>query len=199
MSNSAPTNSANFSAQSEQAVPTQPAFFVTEDEPFNLIFHVVGNDDRIGGVRYQSHISPYFATADQARAFKADALEQYPDCYCMAHTAYYRSEDDSNRLELLAAIVPAMSADAAMLNKLQQDIDKTIGALSSQQQAAFIEALERIQTTHDYLLKRISSEDCVTDSGIEQITGILNVQLDEILAAAKLKAQNQRAQKSPEL
>ncbi len=75
--------------------------FAEPIEPYNLKFFVVGNDDTIDGVRYQNHISPYFATAEQARAFKDAALGQYPNCYCMAYTTYYRSENDSNRLELL--------------------------------------------------------------------------------------------------
>ncbi|MFU8789516.1 MAG: hypothetical protein ACNA7G_10830 [Methylobacter sp.] len=76
-------------------------------EPYNVTFFVVSNDEIINGCRYQSYISPLFATIEQARAFKADAIEQYPDCYCGGGTAFYRGENDSNRLELLAAIVPA--------------------------------------------------------------------------------------------
>lgn len=179
-------------AQTEQTTPNlmsaYPASLDNElPEPYNLTFFVVSNNFDESYGRHQRFISPFFATVDQAYDFKDAALAEYPYCFVMGHVAYYRSEDDSNRLELLASIVPAISTQAALLNQLQQDIDKTISALSSQQQAAFTEALERIQKTHDYLLEHID------EGGIEQMAGILSVQLDEILVASKPKAQNQQA------
>lgn len=76
-------------------------------EPYNVTFFVVSNADIINGAKHHNFISPFFATIEQARAFKADAMAQYPDCYCSRYEAYYRAENEGNRLALLAAIVPA--------------------------------------------------------------------------------------------
>jgi len=103
MSNLAPTNSAKNSAQSDQTLPT--SFYEELPEPFNVSFFVVSNDTRIDGRNCQHYISPLFATLEQAREFKAQATGQYPDCYLWGGTAYFLSEDDSNRLELLGLIV----------------------------------------------------------------------------------------------
>lgn len=81
-------------------------------EPYNINHFTVTNVFMVGGQRHHDFISPHFATVEQARDFKADALVSYPDCYVQCGTAYYRSEDDGNRLELLASIIPAQSQQA---------------------------------------------------------------------------------------
>ncbi len=145
-------------------------YFPEIPEPFNLTFFYICND----ADKHQSIVSALFATKEQAEAAKTQLLEHYPDCYLCGGTAYYHGEDDSNRLELLAAIQHT-TEQTALLDQLQQKIERTRSLANGQH----TEAIDRIQETHDYLMAHSN------DGGIEQMTGILTIQLDEILATLK--------------
>lgn len=74
---------------------------------YDITFFAVSNTTKVESCTYTDFISPYFETAEQARDFKAQSLEEYPECFVGKYEAYYDSEDDRGRLELLAKIVSA--------------------------------------------------------------------------------------------
>ncbi|MFI3187769.1 MAG: hypothetical protein QX198_17475 [Methylococcaceae bacterium] len=142
----------------------------------DVTFFAVSNKTRIENCTYVDYISPYFETREQALEFKAQALAEYPNCFTGKHTSEYNAEDDGNRLKLLAKIVKA-DTSTELLIKLQQALDSTISVLSSVHAAQFGYAIDRVQTTINYLGGRVS------DGCTQQMFSILATQIDEIRAA----------------
>lgn len=68
-------------------------------------FYSVIGKDKHGNCRF---ISPLFATLRQAKAFSAYSKQQYPCVRIQEETSYFQSgdEDEAERQELLAAIIP---------------------------------------------------------------------------------------------
>jgi len=78
------------------------------EQNFNLVSFVVCIETKIKNRTHTDFISPLFETAGQAQQFKAQVMDENPQCFIQENTAYFRSEDDGNRLELLAKIVKAV-------------------------------------------------------------------------------------------
>ena len=146
------------------------AYSATND----LTFFAACNTAKIEGITHTEIISPFFETREQALEFKANSLEEYPDCFTAKYTFEYSLESDPARLELLAKIVKANRQA-----QLQQDLDSTIGSFSTIQLVRFSKALNRIQKTIDHFNDRVAG-GCT-----QQVVDILGVQLEEIQAAAK--------------
>jgi hypothetical protein len=170
--------SQNNSAQNSEQIPN-----------YNVTFFAVRNATQIENCRYTDVISPFFETVDQATEFKVEALAKYPECFISENTVYFRSEDDGNRLELLAKLVRA-NPESKLLDQLQQRINDVKDQLSTQHIELFSSPLSHIQKVHDFLRDGIGKNDFYTDSCMRRLTEILEARLDEI----REDAQNEQNQ-----
>ncbi|MGZ4955393.1 MAG: hypothetical protein ACXV8Q_09800, partial [Methylobacter sp.] len=152
------------------------------EQNFNLVSFVVCIETKIKNRTHTKFISPPFETAEQAQQFKVQVMDEYPQCFIQENTVYFRSEDDGNRLELLAKIVK-VDTSAQLLIKLQQAIYATTEQLTEEQRVQFGNALKHVQQNHDLFQEKISVPDI--EGCLEQMVNMFTTQLDEILAAVQ--------------